>query len=53
MKSRHLLIASAVAVTMLAAGVDAVRLQRVVSAMKRFALLPKSTNFQVISMITG
>jgi NitT/TauT family transport system substrate-binding protein len=34
-------------------GVDAVRLQRVVSAMKRFGLLPKSTNFQVTSMITG
>jgi NitT/TauT family transport system substrate-binding protein len=34
-------------------GVDAVRLQRVVSAMKRFSLLPKSTNFQVTSMITG
>ena len=45
MKSRHLLIASA--------GVDAVRLQRVVSSMKRFGLLPKSTNFQVTSMITG
>ena len=34
-------------------GVDAVRLQRVVSSMKRFSLLPKSTNFQVTSMITG
>ncbi|MGZ4617165.1 MAG: ABC transporter substrate-binding protein [Frankiaceae bacterium] len=34
-------------------GVDAVRLQRVVSAMKRFGLLPKSTNFQVTNMITG
>ena len=34
-------------------GVDAVRLQRVVGAMKRFGLLPKSTNFQVTSMITG
>jgi NitT/TauT family transport system substrate-binding protein len=34
-------------------GVDAVRLQRVVGAMKRFSLLPKSTNFQVRSMITG
>jgi NitT/TauT family transport system substrate-binding protein len=34
-------------------GVDAVRLQRVVSAMKRFNLLPKGTNFQVTSMITG
>jgi hypothetical protein len=31
----------------------AVRLQRAVSAMKRFGLLPKSTNFQVTSMITG
>jgi hypothetical protein len=30
-----------------------VRLQRVVSPMKRFSLLPKSTNFQVTSMITG
>jgi hypothetical protein len=29
------------------------RLKRVISAMKRFGLLPKSTNFQVISMITG
>ena len=34
-------------------GVDAVRLQRVVSAMKRFGLLPKTTNFQVTSMVTG
>jgi len=34
-------------------GVDAVRLQRVVGAMKRFGLLPKSTTFQVTSMITG
>ena len=34
-------------------GVDAVRLQRVVSSMKRFGLLPKSTNFQVTSMIAG
>jgi NitT/TauT family transport system substrate-binding protein len=34
-------------------GVDAVRLQRVVSSMKRFGLLPRSTNFQVTSMITG
>ena len=34
-------------------GVDAARLQRVVSAMKRFGLLPKSTNFQVTSMMTG
>ena len=34
-------------------GVDAVRLQRVVSSMKRFGLLPKNTNFQITSMITG
>ena len=34
-------------------GVDAVRLQRVVSSMKRFGLLPKNTSFQVTSMITG
>jgi NitT/TauT family transport system substrate-binding protein len=34
-------------------GIDAMRLQRVVSAMKRFGLLPKSTNFQVTSMIAG
>ena len=34
-------------------GVDAVRLQRVVSSMKRFGLLPKSTNFEVTSMIAG
>jgi NitT/TauT family transport system substrate-binding protein len=34
-------------------GVDAVRLQRVVSSMKRFGLLPKSTRFQVTSMIAG
>jgi NitT/TauT family transport system substrate-binding protein len=32
-------------------GVDAVRLQRVVSSMKRFNLLPRSTNFQITSMI--
>jgi hypothetical protein len=32
-------------------GVDAVRLQRVVSSMKRFGLLPRNTNFQVTSMI--
>ena len=32
-------------------GVDAVRLQRVVSSMKRFGLLPKSTNFQITRMI--
>jgi ABC-type nitrate/sulfonate/bicarbonate transport system substrate-binding protein len=34
-------------------GVDPVRLQRVVSSMIRFGLLPKNTNFQVTSMITG
>ena len=34
-------------------GVDSVRLQRVVSSMKRFGLLPKSTSFQINSMITG
>jgi NitT/TauT family transport system substrate-binding protein len=34
-------------------GVDAVRLQRVVSSMKRFGLLPKNTSFQVTSMIAG
>jgi NitT/TauT family transport system substrate-binding protein len=34
-------------------GVDAVRLQRVVSSMKRFGLLPRNTNFQITSMITG
>jgi len=34
-------------------GVDAVRLQRVVSAMKRFGLLPRSTRFQITSMIAG
>jgi len=32
-------------------GVDAVRLQRVVSSMKRFGLLPKNTNFQITSMV--
>jgi len=32
-------------------GVDAVRLQRVVNSMKRFALLPKNTDFQITSMI--
>ena len=32
-------------------GVDAVRLQRVVSSMKRFGLLPRNTNFQITSMI--
>jgi NitT/TauT family transport system substrate-binding protein len=31
-------------------GVDAVRLQRVAGAMKRFGLLPKNTNFQITSM---
>ena len=34
-------------------GVDAVRLQRVVSSMKRFNLLPRNTNFQITSMIAG
>lgn len=34
-------------------GVDSVRLQRVVSSMKRFGLLPKNTNFQATSMIAG
>jgi hypothetical protein len=34
-------------------GVDPVRLQRVVSSMMRFGLLPKNTNFQITSMITG
>jgi len=34
-------------------GIDAVRLQRVVNSMKRFGLLPKSTKFQVTSMIAG
>jgi len=34
-------------------GIDAVRLQRVVSAMTRFGLLPKDTRFKVTSMITG
>ena len=33
-------------------GVDAVRLQRVVNAMKRFGLLPKGTPFQITSMIS-
>jgi NitT/TauT family transport system substrate-binding protein len=32
-------------------GVDAVRLQRVVSSMQRFGLLPRNTNFQITSMI--
>jgi NitT/TauT family transport system substrate-binding protein len=34
-------------------GVDSVRLQRVVSAMSRFGLLPKNTKFEVSSMIGG
>jgi len=34
-------------------GIDAVRLQRVVNSMKRFGLLPKSTKFQITSMIAG
>ena len=34
-------------------GVDAVRLQRVVSAMSRFGLLPRNTPFKVTSMIGG
>jgi NitT/TauT family transport system substrate-binding protein len=34
-------------------GVDAVRLQRVVNAMKRFGLLPQQTRFNVTSMIEG
>ena len=34
-------------------GVDSVRLQRVVSAMARFGLLPKSTAFKVTTMIGG
>jgi hypothetical protein len=34
-------------------GVDPVRLQRVVSSMMRFGLLPKNTNLQITSMITG
>ena len=34
-------------------GVDSVRLQRVVSSMKRFGLLPKNTSFQISSMVTG
>lgn len=33
--------------------VDAVRLQRVVSAMTRFGLLPGGSNFQIASMING
>lgn len=34
-------------------GVDPVRLQRVVNAMKRFGLLPQQTTFNVSSMIEG
>jgi len=34
-------------------GVDAVRIQRVVSAMSRFGLLPKGTSFKVTTMIGG
>ena len=34
-------------------GIDAVRLQRVVSAMTRFGLLPRDTRFKVSSMVTG
>jgi hypothetical protein len=34
-------------------GVDPVRLQRVVSAMARFGLLPAGTTFKVTSMIGG
>jgi NitT/TauT family transport system substrate-binding protein len=34
-------------------GVDSVRLQRVVSAMVRFDLLPKTTKFQISSMLDG
>ena len=34
-------------------GVDPVRLQRVVNAMKRFGLLPQQTTFDVTSMIEG
>jgi NitT/TauT family transport system substrate-binding protein len=34
-------------------GVDAVRLQRVVSSMVRFDLLPKGTKFSVSSMVAG
>jgi NitT/TauT family transport system substrate-binding protein len=33
--------------------VDAVRLQRVVSAMSRFGLLPKNTSFKITSMLGG
>jgi NitT/TauT family transport system substrate-binding protein len=34
-------------------GLDPVRIQRVVSAMVRFGLLPKNTSFKVASMISG
>jgi NitT/TauT family transport system substrate-binding protein len=34
-------------------GIDSVRLQRVVSAMSRFGLLPPKSKFQVTSMISG
>jgi NitT/TauT family transport system substrate-binding protein len=34
-------------------GVDAARLQRVVSAMSRFGLLPRNTSFKVTSMLGG
>ena len=34
-------------------GIDAVRLQRVVSAMSRFGLLPKNMSFKITSMVTG
>jgi len=34
-------------------GVDAVRLQRVVSAMSRFGLLPANTPFKIASMVSG
>jgi hypothetical protein len=34
-------------------GIDSVRLQRVVSAMSRFGLLPTRSKFQVSSMIGG
>ena len=34
-------------------GIDSVRLQRVVSAMSRFGLLPQKSKFQVTSMIGG
>jgi NitT/TauT family transport system substrate-binding protein len=34
-------------------GIDAVRLQRVVSAMSRFGLLPENNSFTITSMVTG